>query len=493
MPIYQAIILGIVQGLSEFLPISSSGHLLLTPWLAGWEELDPSIKKSFDVALHLGTLVAVVGYFRRDVSTYVVEGTKLVFQRKVPPTTEGKLAWLFVLATLPAAAVGALFEDQIDNRLGTPLIIGISLIVFGIVLAIADRSLGRRRVEDFRAKDALLVGAAQALALNPGTSRSGITMTAGRFLGFDRDAAVRISFVMSIPVIFGAVVFKFGGLISDGIPEGFTAPLIAGIISSGLSGWLAVWGTIRIVRTRSFMPFVIYRIVLGVDRGDPRDHRGPLTCVSREIEQAGDALLRGGGDDRSVTFADRHEDHVVDDTGDPCIVGHNHAVGTHLHGEADGDVACERVRQRDHHGPRLGQRCRPCPAGHVELGQHLAGRHALAHDGAVGELGERLLGQRRHWQYDGCRRHRVAGFERSGGDQHRSCRTPTVAFGGDGADLGLHRCCGEPGEYGDDGPVDPGASGEDESGSGRDVHRCLLGSVDDRRESVDADAIDAAA
>ncbi len=264
MPIYQAIILGIVQGLSEFLPISSSGHLLLTPWLAGWEELDPSIKKSFDVALHLGTLVAVVGYFRRDVTNYVVEGTKLVLARKVPPTTDGKLAWLFVLATLPAAAVGALFEDQIDSRLGTPLIIGISLIVFGIVLAIADRSLGRRRVEDFGAKDALLVGAAQALALNPGTSRSGITMTAGRFLGFDRDAAVRISFVMSIPVIFGAVVFKFAGLISDGIPEGFVAPLVAGIISSGLSGWLAVWGTIRIVRTRSFMPFVIYRIVLGV-------------------------------------------------------------------------------------------------------------------------------------------------------------------------------------------------------------------------------------
>jgi undecaprenyl-diphosphatase len=263
VPIYQAIILGIVQGLSEFLPISSSGHLLLTPWLAGWEELDPSVKKSFDVALHLGTLVAVVGYFWRDVSTYVVEGTRLVFQRSVPPTADGKLAWLFVLATLPAAAVGALFEDQIDTQLGTPLIIGISLIVFGIVLAIADRSLGRRKVDEFRARDALLVGAAQALALNPGTSRSGITMTAARFLGFERDAAVRISFVMSIPVIFGAVVFKFAGMIADGIPEGLTVPLIAGIISSGLSGWLAVWGTIRIVRTRSFMPFVVYRVVLG--------------------------------------------------------------------------------------------------------------------------------------------------------------------------------------------------------------------------------------
>ncbi len=110
----------------------------------------------------------------------------------------------------------------------------------------------------------MIVGAAQALALNPGTSRSGITMTAGRFLGFDREAAVRISFVMSIPVIFGAVVFKFGGMIADGIPEGLVVPLIVGVITSGLAGLLAVWGTLKIVRTHSFMPFVIYRIALGV-------------------------------------------------------------------------------------------------------------------------------------------------------------------------------------------------------------------------------------
>jgi undecaprenyl-diphosphatase len=264
VPIYQAIILGIVQGLSEFLPISSSGHLLLVPWLAGWQELDPSVKKSFDVALHLGTLVAVVGYFWHDVRTYVIDGAKLVLARRTPPTPEGRLAWLFVLATLPAAAVGALFESEIDNRLGTPTIIAVSLIGFGVLLAIADRTLGRRRVDDFHAKDALIVGAAQALALNPGTSRSGITMTAGRFLGFDRDAAVRISFLMSIPVIFGAVVFKFAGLVADGVPDGLLVPMVVGIVTSGLSGWLAVWGTLRIVRTRSFMPFVVYRIALGV-------------------------------------------------------------------------------------------------------------------------------------------------------------------------------------------------------------------------------------
>lgn len=264
MPIYQAIILGLVQGLSEFLPISSSGHLLLVPWFAGWEELEPSVKKSFDVALHLGTLVAVVGYYRRDVTTYVVEGTKLVLRREKPVTTEGRLAWLFVLATVPAALVGALFEDQIDSRLGTPLIIGISLIGFGLLLGWADRRAGKRPVEDFRTKDSLIVGFAQALALNPGTSRSGITMTAARFIGFDREAAVRISFVMSIPVIFGAVVLKLGGLVADGIPDGLLVPMIVGVITSGLAGWFAVWGTITLVRTHSFMPFVIYRIGLGV-------------------------------------------------------------------------------------------------------------------------------------------------------------------------------------------------------------------------------------
>jgi undecaprenyl-diphosphatase len=264
VPIYQAIILGIVQGVSEFLPISSSGHLLLVPWLAGWEELDPSVKKSFDVALHMGTLVAVVAYFWRDLVVYVREGVKLVFNRQRPVNTQGRLAWLFVLATLPAAAVGALFENTIDNRLGTPLIIGVSLILFGLVMAWADRRMGQRKIEEFSTRDALIVGAAQALALNPGTSRSGITMTAGRAIGFSRDAAVRISFLMSIPVIAGAGVFKLAGLISDGIPDGLLVPMIVGTVTAGLAGWLAVWGTLRIVRVYTFMPFVIYRVVLGV-------------------------------------------------------------------------------------------------------------------------------------------------------------------------------------------------------------------------------------
>ncbi|MFZ1491469.1 MAG: undecaprenyl-diphosphate phosphatase [Ilumatobacteraceae bacterium] len=265
MPIVHAIVLGIVQGLSEFLPISSSGHLLLVPWLFGWEDLeDEGIKKAFDVALHIGTLVAVVGYFRRDLVVYVREGLRAVFRRSVPPTIEGKLALFLVVSALPAAAVGALLESWIDTALGGPVLIGISLIVFALVLAWADRLQGGRAMESYTARDALAIGAAQALALNPGTSRSGITITAARVTGFDRDAAARISFLMSIPVIVGAVVFKLGKLVLDGIPEGLLAPMIAGVIAAAISGWFAVWGTLRLVRTHTFDVFVWYRIVLGV-------------------------------------------------------------------------------------------------------------------------------------------------------------------------------------------------------------------------------------
>jgi undecaprenyl-diphosphatase len=268
VPILHAIVLGLVQGFSEFLPISSSAHLLFVPWLLGWDDFsDPggeSLKQSFDVALHLGTFVAVLGYFRKDVKSYVVEGTKLVFTRTKPVTTDGRLAWLFVLATIPAAAIGAVFEDQIGTALGSPLIIALSLIGFGILLGVADRAVGTRKVEDFRMPDSLKVGMAQALALNPGTSRSGITMTAARWIGFDRDAAVRISFVMSLPVIFGAVVFKMLKMFSEGGYEDLLVPMAVGIVTSCISGLVAVWGTIKLVSTRNLMPFVIYRIAIGV-------------------------------------------------------------------------------------------------------------------------------------------------------------------------------------------------------------------------------------
>jgi undecaprenyl-diphosphatase len=265
VPIFHAIVLGAVQGLSEFLPISSSGHLLLVPWLFGWDDFDSdSVEKAFDVALHIGTVIAAIAYFRRDLAVYVREGTRLVVNRERPTTVEGRLAWLLVLSTVPAALVGAVFEDQIDERLGTPTIIAVSLILFGLLLGWADRRPGRRKIEGFSVKDAAVVGASQALALNPGTSRSGITITASRYQAFDRDAAARISFLMMLPVTIGAVLFKMVGLVGDGFPRDLIVPMLVGIATSAVFGWLAVWGTLRLVRTHSFTPFVIYRVALGL-------------------------------------------------------------------------------------------------------------------------------------------------------------------------------------------------------------------------------------
>ena len=147
MPILHAIVLGLVQGLSEFLPISSSGHLLLVPWLFGWNDFPtPSFEKAFDVSLHMGTLVAALLYFRRDVNTYVREGVRLVVKRERPTNPEGRLAWLLVLSALPGAAVGALFEKTIDEKLGKPVLIAVSLIVFGLLLAYIDRRVGERKI-----------------------------------------------------------------------------------------------------------------------------------------------------------------------------------------------------------------------------------------------------------------------------------------------------------------------------------------------------------
>lgn len=264
MPIVHAVVLGLVQGLAEFLPISSSGHLLLVPWLFGWNDLaDPGTKKAFDVALHLGTLIATIVYFRRDLVRYIAAGTKSLVRRGDYDRVDARVAWLLAVATLPAAAVGAAFENWIDEQLGTPTIIAVSLIGFGVLLAVADRVLGRRVVDEFSVRDAVVIGAAQALALNPGTSRSGITMTAGRWLGFSRDAAARLSFLLMVPITVGALIIKFAGLLSDGIPADLRIPMVVGIVTSGVSGWFAVWGLLRLVRTRTFTPFVLYRIALG--------------------------------------------------------------------------------------------------------------------------------------------------------------------------------------------------------------------------------------
>ena len=265
MSIFHAIVLGLVQGLTEFLPISSSGHLILTPWLFGWNDFSNlETQRAFDAALHLGTLVAVLFYLRADLVPYVREGLKVVVAPKKANTTIGRRAWMFVLSAVPAGIAGALAEDWITKKLGTPALIAISLMVFGVVLVWADRQTGTRDLDSFSTRDALLIGAAQVLALNPGTSRSGITITAARKFGFSRDAAARVSFLMSVPVIGGAVLLKLTKLASDGIPDGLIIPMIVGIFSAGISGWIAMWGMIRLLRSRSFTPFVMYRFVAGL-------------------------------------------------------------------------------------------------------------------------------------------------------------------------------------------------------------------------------------
>ncbi len=265
MPIIHAIILGLVQGLSEFLPISSSGHLIIVPWLFGWNDFDSaSVQKAFDVALHIGTLVAVCVYFRHDLVVYVREGWKALRSRGKVVSHDGRLAWLLLLATLPAALVGALFEKPIDDQLGRIPLIAVSLIFFGLLLGWADRLPGKREIGDMGRRDAIIIGAAQVLSLNPGTSRSGITITASRALTFTRESAARISFLMAIPVTGGAAVFKVGKLVMDGIPDGLLLPMIVGIITSAVAGWLAVAGLLKYLRTQSFLPFVVYRVALGV-------------------------------------------------------------------------------------------------------------------------------------------------------------------------------------------------------------------------------------
>ena len=267
MPIVHAIVLGIVQGLAEFLPISSSGHLLIVPWLFGWEELAdrPELKETFDVALHVGTFVAVVAYFWRDLLALVGPAWSVIRRRSVS-TDQERLAWLLVVASLPAATVGLVLDTLLADRTGGFVVIGVMLIVFGVVLLVADRRAGERSVDGFRLRDALLMGTAQAVALQPGVSRSGATISMGCFLGFDRDAAARISFLMSVPITGGLGLYKALKLfaVDGGIPDGFVAPFFWGTVASAITGFIAVSALLRLIRSRSFLPFVVYRAFAGV-------------------------------------------------------------------------------------------------------------------------------------------------------------------------------------------------------------------------------------
>jgi undecaprenyl-diphosphatase len=264
LPDWQALVLGLVQGFTELLPISSSGHLILVPWLFDWDYLEThdEFNQTFDVALHLGTLAAVVYYFWEDVKTLVSAWIGSVRRRRIQSPDE-RIAWFVAVATVPAAAVGALGENFIVDNLGEPWQIAVFLAVFGLLLWIADRTPPRRQMSDLGLGTAAAVGFAQSLALMPGVSRSGITITAGRFLGLDRDSAARFSFLLLIPITFGAVLWKgVTDVLLGDLPPGSAGPFVVGMLASLASGLVAIWALLGYVRRHDYSLFVVYRLAL---------------------------------------------------------------------------------------------------------------------------------------------------------------------------------------------------------------------------------------
>ena len=260
---WQALVLGVVQGLTELLPVSSSGHLIVVPWLADWEYLKAhdEFNQTFDVGLHLGTLVAVVVYFRRDVGRLIGAWFGSLRRRRIMSGDE-RVAWLLVVATIPAAVVGAVGEQFIVDWLGEPWQIAILLAGFGVVLWLADRTPAQRRIVDLGLASALAVGVAQALALVPGVSRSGVTISMARFLGLYRESAAHFSFLLLIPTTFGAVVWKgLNDVVFGSVPAGAAGPFAVGAIAAAGSGFFAIAALLGYIRRHDYSPFVIYRIL----------------------------------------------------------------------------------------------------------------------------------------------------------------------------------------------------------------------------------------
>jgi len=254
--VFQALVLGIVQGLSEFLPISSSAHLALAPWILHWR--DPGL--AFDVALHFGTLVAVLSYFRAEWVALLLAARDMVVRRRIETERERRVLFL-ILATIPGAIAGLALEKQAESTFRDPRLVATALIVMGILLWAIDRFARRDRpLGQMRWSDALLIGIAQMFAIIPGVSRSGSTITAGRALAFEREDAAVFSFLMSMPIIAAAAIFKVPHLLRSG---GGSLPLLAGVLASAVSGWLAIAIVMRVVRTYSYGVFAAYRIVLG--------------------------------------------------------------------------------------------------------------------------------------------------------------------------------------------------------------------------------------
>jgi undecaprenyl-diphosphatase len=263
-PDWQALVLGVVQGATELLPVSSSGHLILAPWLGGWTFLEEhdEFNQTFDVALHLGTMLAVVGYFARDLWAMVVAFLRTLRTRRLE-TPDERLAWIVLVATIPAGIVGLALEDTITTHLGEPWQIAILLAVFALVLWLVDRRPATREAHELSLKDGLAVGVAQALALMPGVSRSGITITAGRLFCLDRDAAARLSFLLLVPTVLGAVVLKgVKDVVLGDLPPGWKGPFVVGVLSAWGTGLLAIEWLLGYVRRHTYGLFVVYRLVV---------------------------------------------------------------------------------------------------------------------------------------------------------------------------------------------------------------------------------------
>ena len=263
MDILQATILGIVQGITEFLPISSSGHLVLVPYFFGWE--DPGL--TFDVALHFGTLIAVVGYFWRDIvaiSKFKIQNSKLQIKNKnekEPKKYPENMLNLLIVATIPGAFAGYYFNDYAETIFRHPLLIATTFSLFGFLLFLADKKSKKYRGSgEINRIDAIIIGLVQAVAIIPGVSRSGITITAGLFRGLDRKSAARFSFLLSVPIIFGATLFQA----KDFFQSSIGAVEIVGIIAAAVSGYLAIAGLIKFIEKTSYKIFFWYRLVLAL-------------------------------------------------------------------------------------------------------------------------------------------------------------------------------------------------------------------------------------
>jgi undecaprenyl-diphosphatase len=264
MPIAQAIVLGVVQGLAEFLPVSSSAHLILVPWLFGWQ--DPGL--AFDVALHWGTLVAVVVVFWRDWIRLIRAGAESILERRIGDDPNRRLFWALVVSSIPAAIAGKLLNEWAKDALRAPLLIAATISVMGIALGLADRYGAKRHDEgEMRIPEALGIGVAQAFALVPGVSRSGATITVGLLFGFTRESVARFSFLMSTPIIFGAGVLEFPAMLREmraGTTNVSAAALVAGLIASAVVGVVVIRWLLSWLRTRTYVVFVVYRLLVAV-------------------------------------------------------------------------------------------------------------------------------------------------------------------------------------------------------------------------------------